>query len=330
MQKDLYLDAEWFIGGEIFLIGWCFDARNHGQLYDDSLTQENFEDLLQQTTGIIYFYGPDIGIIEKHFDIDIRSRYHCVNLLKVFKDLLPGLSNYKLATVEKLYHIKRNRNEYKANIFRIFQDWRKPQVKSLVLQYNREDVINLCKLKQIIFITHEVADEYLLQVRLAGVTEIVRNYVYLLPCDVYRGAQFNKYTNPQEVDSGRNITAQLVISAKFYEDQISLYRMVVLMHDVIKEFKFDLITPVNNRDSKFHLAKALATGIGKRAKVTTLELLQEQNTKCSNLVRNKKVLIVDDVIYKGTTMAKAIEAVSKQKPEQIYFLAFGKSQRFAY
>ncbi len=175
-----------------------------------------------------------------------------------------------------------------------------------------------------------MADEYLLQVRLAGVTEIVRNYVYLLPCDVYRGAQFNKYTNPQEVDSGRNITAQLVVSAKFYDDKISLYRMIVLMHDVVKEIDFDFITPVNNRDSDFHLARALAAGIGKKLKTPALELLQQHNTKCSPMVKGKKILIVDDVIYKGTTMATAIEAVSKQKPEQIYFLAFGKSQRFAY
>lgn len=329
-MKDLFLDAEWFIGGEIFLLGWCFDKKNHGQLYDDSLTAQNFEELLNQTTGIIYFYGPDIGIIEKYFDIDIRSNYHCVNLLKVFKDKIPNLKNYKLATIEKMYGLQRNRNEYKANIFRIFEDWRKPQLKSLVLQYNREDVINLCILKHIVFWSHDIDENYLLQVRLAGVTEIVRNYVYLLPCDVYRGTTFGKFSDPDEVETNRNITAQLVVRSKFYDDKVALYRMIVLMHDVVKEMQFDLITPVNNRDSKFHLAKALATGIGKRSHTPAMELLQDGNSKCSNLVRGKKVLIVDDVIYKGTTMAKAIEAVSKQKPEQIYFLAFGKSQRFAY
>ncbi|TWI80518.1 RNase H superfamily protein [Lacibacter cauensis] len=171
-MKDLYLDAEWFIGGEIFLLGWCRSATEFGQLYDDNLTHDEFDALLKRTTGIIYFYGPDIGIIEKHFDIDIRGRYHCVNLLKVFKDYMPGCKNYKLATMEKMFHIPRSRNEYKANIFSIFQDWRKPQVKSLVLQYNMEDVLNLYKLKEMIFILKDITANYLLQVRLNGPEEI--------------------------------------------------------------------------------------------------------------------------------------------------------------
>lgn len=330
MQKDLYLDGEWFIGGDIFLLGWAFDKKNYGQLYDDTLTHERFEDLLHQVTGIIYIYGPDIGVLEKHFDMDIRSNYHCVNLLKVFKDAIPGLKNYKLATIEKLFHLKRNRNEYKANIFKIFEDWRKPQVKSLVLQYNREDVINLCRLKNIVFWTYDIADDYLLQVRLAGIAEIIKNYVYLLPCDVYRGTTADKFSNPDEKETTRNITAQLVIKSKFYNDKVSLYRMIVLMHDVVKNMKFDCITPVNSRNSSFHLAKALATGIALRMKLPVQELITNNNTISSSAVKGKKVLIVDDVIYKGTTMVKAIEAVSKQKPDQIYFLAFGKSQRFAY
>lgn len=61
---DLYLDAEWFIGGEIFLIGWSRDKHQCGQLYEDSLTAERFQEVLDGTTGIIYFYGPDIGPIK--------------------------------------------------------------------------------------------------------------------------------------------------------------------------------------------------------------------------------------------------------------------------
>jgi RNase_H superfamily/Phosphoribosyl transferase domain len=326
---DLYLDAEWFIGGEIFLLGWSRDKKQFGQLYDDTLTAERFQELLDETTGIIYFYGPDIGICEKYFDIDIRSNFHCVNLLKVFKDYLPPQPNYKLASIEKLYGIKRNRNEYKANIFSIFRDWRKPQVKSLVLQYNREDVINMVKLKHIIFIQYEVESDYLNQVRLAGNYELVKNYAYLLPCDVYRGKNFGKYKQDAETDEA-NITSQLVISAKFYDDKISLYRMIVLMHDVVRQEQFDLITCVNNRDSKFHLAKALANGIALRMRVPFKEAIQQNNTECSAMVKDKRVLIVDDVIYKGRTMNAAVEAVTKQKPSRIYFLAFGKSQRFAY
>lgn len=327
MKRDLYLDAEWFIGGDVFLIGWAFDKNNFGQLYDETLTEEKFQELLNLTTGIIYFYGPDIGIIEKYFDIDIRSNFHCVNLLKVFKDLLPGLKNYKLATIEKIYNIKRNRNEYKANIFRIFDDWRKPQVKSLVLQYNREDVVNLCRLKNIIFWTYDVEDEYLLQVRLAGVTEIFKNYVYLLPADVYRGKSWFGHGNDLETTF---TASQLIIRAKFYNDIASLCQMIGVMCDVVRDMKFDFITPVNSQAGNVHLAKLLASGIGKRLGIPAVELITDGNTSCSHLVKGKNVLIVDDVIYKGATMDKALQAVSKQKPGMIYFLAFGKCDRCAY
>ncbi len=326
---DLYLDAEWFIGGEIFLIGWSRDKRQCGQLYDDNLTLENFQEILDDTTGIIYFYGPDIGIIEKHFDIDIRGTYHCVNLLKVFKDYLPPQPNYKLASIEKLYHIKRNRNEYKANIFSIFKDWRRAQVKSLVLQYNQEDVINMVKLKHIIFYQYDIEKNYLDQVRLAGPQEIIKNYVYLLPCDIYRGKSYGKYKDAS-TGSEPNITAQMVIGAKFFKDFISEYRMAVLMADVVKEMDFDIITAVNNRDSKYNLARQLALRIAKRQRIRYIDLLSNNNTTCSDEARGKRLLIIDDVIYKGTTMKTAIDACLKKRPEKIYFLAFGKSQRFAF
>jgi hypothetical protein len=326
---DLYLDAEWFIGGDVFLLGWARNSKEAGQLYDHTLTEDKLQDLLHNTTGRIYFYGPDIGILEKHFNIDIRNNYHCVNLYKVFKDALPGLKNYKLATLEKLYGLTRNRNEYKANIFSIFQDWRRPHVKSLVLQYNREDVVNLYKLKEMIFVQKDIADDYLLQCRLAGTLEIIQNHVYLLPCDIYRGGSFGKYTG--DADPGYpNITAQMVVGAKFFDDKVSRYRMSVLMYDVVKNMRFDLVTSVNGRDSKFDLAAYLAKNIAMRLKVPYEDLFSNHNNTCSPVVKNKTVLIIDDVIYKGRTMRTAIESCSIKGPQKIYFLAFGKSQRFAF
>jgi|CXWL01.1.fsa_nt_gi hypothetical protein len=332
---DLYLDAEWFIGGDVFLIGYAYDKHSFGSLHDESLTLDNFNKLLKKVTGKIYIYGPDVGVLEKYFDIDIRTNYHCVNLLKVFRDHLPGLKSYKLANIEKLYGIKRNRNEYKANIFSIFQDWRRPQVKSLVLQYNQEDVINLVKLKNVIFAQKDVEEEYLLQARLAGALEIIQNHVYLLPCDIYRGASYGKFKSPLSTSGegkgeGANITARMVVGAKFFEDKVSRYRMAVLMHNIVKDMKFDIVTSVNGRDSKFDLAAFLGRSIARRLGIEYRELLSNGNKTCSPDVLNRTVLVIDDVIYKGTTMKKTIEACSKQKPLKIYFLAFGKSMRFAY
>jgi len=58
--------------------------------------------------------------------------------------------------------------------------------------------------------------------------------------------------------------------------------------------------------------------------------LTKHNTRATKDIADKNILIIDDVIYKGTTMKLAIIAFSKQQPNKIHFLAFGKSQRFAY
>lgn len=106
--------------------------------------------------------------------------------------------------------------------------------------------------------------------------------------------------------------------------------MVILMLDVIKDKQFDLITCVNNRDSVFHLAKALALWIAIRKKTPFKDVLNDHNQKAEKYITGKNILIIDDVIYKGTTMKLAIESCRKQRPSKVHFLAFGKSQRFAY
>jgi hypothetical protein len=150
MKKSIYLDGEWFIGGNIFLIGLCDSSGRTWQLYHGTLTRSKFLSLIRNC-GAIYFYGPDIGVIEKHFKIELRRKYSCYNLLKIFRQVLPPQPSYKLAALEKVHGIVRSRVEYKKNMFDIFSDWRNAHKRKRVLQYNKEDVVNLMKLKRIIF-----------------------------------------------------------------------------------------------------------------------------------------------------------------------------------
>jgi len=113
-MKSIWIDCEWFIGGELFILGYCYNSKNMGQLYGHSLTKYRVQKILSDVK-YIYCYGPDIGIIEKHFDMDLRNKYVCINLLKVFRHFI-GTESYKLADLEKLYGIKRRRVEYKKNI----------------------------------------------------------------------------------------------------------------------------------------------------------------------------------------------------------------------
>ena len=157
-HKELYLDGEWFIGGKIFLIGYCFELGGCRQLYLRQLSKAKFLSLLDRLSpgANIYFYGPDIGVIEKHFEIRIRERYRCINLLKVFRQVLPPRASYKLASIEKTFGIKRARVEYKKNIRDIFKDWYDPKKRKRVMMYNIEDVEYLRELKRLIFKKYKI------------------------------------------------------------------------------------------------------------------------------------------------------------------------------
>ncbi|NOT36437.1 MAG: hypothetical protein HOP11_03560 [Saprospiraceae bacterium] len=159
--RSIYIDAEWYIGGHIFLIGYAYSKYEFGQLYDGALTKEQFLKKLRNVK-YIFFYGPDIGIIEKYFDIDLRNRYICVNLLRIFRKVLQ-LTSFKLAHVEQKFGIVRKQVEYKKNIFAIFNDWKKHDKRKRILKYNEEDVINLLRLWRKVRSRNKITNYYLIQ-----------------------------------------------------------------------------------------------------------------------------------------------------------------------
>lgn len=148
-HKEIYIDAEWFLNGKFFLLGYAYTSKKFSSLHGKNLTKAKFLNLLHPKIKI-YFYGPDIGIIEKHFNIDIRNKYICINLIRVFKNTF-STSSYRLADIEHVFGLNRKRVEYKKSIFDIYGDWLNPVVRKRVIQYNKEDVINLALLKKIVF-----------------------------------------------------------------------------------------------------------------------------------------------------------------------------------
>lgn len=150
MKTNLYIDLEWFMNQEVFLIGYAYSVTRAGQLYEDSLNIDNVISLFEPVNGSVFFYGPDIGMLEKNTGLDIKGNFDCVNLLPVFRNLLPGLNSYRLADIEDLFGIYRSQHRYKSNIFKLSQDWFNPYKRNLVLKYNLEDVVNLVRLKKLV------------------------------------------------------------------------------------------------------------------------------------------------------------------------------------
>lgn len=158
-EVDLYIDLEWFMNQQLYLIGYAYSLTKYGQLHDSSLNTDNIIKMLEPVTGCIYFYGPDIGMLEKSTGFDIRHNFCCVNLLKLFRDIMPDLESYKLAHIEELFGIERTTRQYKTNIFKLVEDWNNPWKKQQVLKYNMEDVINLVRLKREIFEIYGIGEE---------------------------------------------------------------------------------------------------------------------------------------------------------------------------
>jgi uncharacterized protein YprB with RNaseH-like and TPR domain len=165
-MKNLYIDAEWFPDQRVFLIGYAREDAKVQQLYSRSLTTGAVQKLFNQTTGHVYFYGPDIALLENHFQLDIRNHHHCVNLLRITRACMPNAKSWKLAHMEKVFGLKRNVAKYKQSIFQIYSDWNDRKYRERVLKYNQDDVYNLVRVKQKLFERYDIRRDYLHEIRM--------------------------------------------------------------------------------------------------------------------------------------------------------------------
>lgn len=159
-KKSLWIDAEWYMHGRIFLIGYAYSEKQFGQLFGKKLTKLRFRQLLKKVKGFVFSYGPDVGMCEKFFNWKFRGKYRCVNLMKAFRDHVKSAS-FKLKDLEIKFRLRRKVDKYKQSIMHIWRDWKDPVKRYAVLTYNEEDVVNLVKLTKIIFKKHKIKAEYL-------------------------------------------------------------------------------------------------------------------------------------------------------------------------
>lgn len=87
-------------------------------------------------------------MLEKNFNINIKQYYEAINLIPVFRKMLPGMESYRLAFLVNYFGLKREIKQYKQSIFSIYKDWY--EKRNQVLSYNYDDVLNLLKIFKII------------------------------------------------------------------------------------------------------------------------------------------------------------------------------------
>lgn len=197
---SIYIDGEWHEDGHWYVLSYAFDKRHTGWLYNEFYLDSNGQPVCIGTeehdwwnngrmvhyrfprymekskkwlcrskirellAGVqnIYVYGPDIGRMEQEFGLSLKTKYNCYNLLKAYKTLEPGRKTYQLCDLEKEAGIHRETEIYKhGNIAKCHRDWADPKLRRRALLYNKEDSINLLRVKEYLYNKHHVskADE---------------------------------------------------------------------------------------------------------------------------------------------------------------------------
>ena len=125
-----------------------------------------------------------------------------------------------------------------------------------------------------------------------------------------------------------NSVTRLIYGAKFYNDDKAFNALCRLCIGDITIKNLDCIVSINTRDSKFNLPHRMAQIIAAHFNIPYINALSDKNTKCSLRVVNKRILLFDDVIYTGKTLAKATSLILKSGAKSVTCFAIARSKSF--
>jgi hypothetical protein len=145
-----YLDIETDRHGNICVIGIYIEQRGFIQLYGDDITTDNVETIIRKAKTVVTFNGDvfDLPVIKKYLNLDIKAKANSLDLFKEKKKL--GIKG-GLKALEKMFGITRKTegmNGYDAiKLWERYRKYGRDEALNLLLEYNREDVINLISLE---------------------------------------------------------------------------------------------------------------------------------------------------------------------------------------
>lgn len=140
---SVFIDTEYKDkGGSIFLIGALSSNHVFKSFYGYTLRWNCLNTFLRNKKRI-FVYGPDIGKLETHFQVNIRSKWECINVLSMARTYLHHLPSKSLYNVELFFKIKRKSSDFKINTRTIFSEWCKSSSRPAIIEYNKDDVYNL-------------------------------------------------------------------------------------------------------------------------------------------------------------------------------------------
>ena len=146
-----YLDIETSFSGEITVIGIYYSDGRLIQLTGDEVNYDTLLASLNRAETIITYNGSrfDLPVIRNRLGIDLTQYYNCYDLMyDCWKYNLYG----GLKSVEEQLGIDRNSKGIDGwEAMRLWENYRTHndhQALSTLLQYNRDDVINLVTLEK--------------------------------------------------------------------------------------------------------------------------------------------------------------------------------------
>ncbi|MFH0838715.1 MAG: ribonuclease H-like domain-containing protein [Candidatus Omnitrophota bacterium] len=150
---DAYLDIETSYAREITVLGIYFSNGRFRQFVGNEISRDSITKALKKVKKIFTYNGNsfDIPEIRKRLDVDLFEGFECHDLMREChkKNLYGGLKG-----VERILGIKRRTrgmDGYQAmKLWQEYEDLGNKEALKILLLYNKEDTVNLHKLRKII------------------------------------------------------------------------------------------------------------------------------------------------------------------------------------
>jgi uncharacterized protein YprB with RNaseH-like and TPR domain len=148
-----YLDIETTAGGQVTVVGIYREDRGLRQLVGGQITDVAVWEALEGVDTVCTYNGDrfDLPILERQTRLDLRSRFKSLDLLRECRRV--GLRG-GLKRMEERFGIARNTrgmNGYDAlQLWVRYESAGDQEALGLLLEYNREDVMNLVQLERIV------------------------------------------------------------------------------------------------------------------------------------------------------------------------------------
>lgn len=125
-----------------------------------------------------------------------------------------------------------------------------------------------------------------------------------------------------------NDIARIIYGAKFFNNPASLNSLIRIAANDISPRGLDAIVSVNTRDSHYNIPARIARAVADKLKIRYIDALYEQNAKARDSVRGLNIVVLDDVIYTGATMQRAVKACQRAGAKSVRFFAIAHSKQF--